>query len=156
VCGYSPRMRLDLIVNTMFKAAMTDRRITVNNPSIWRPIVDIRDAVTGYLRAVQADYSLSGVFNVASGNYTVGQVGDLVKYEVEKLTGHRVDIALKNIADFRNYKVTIEKARTYLGFQPQHTIEDIVQELYENKRCFEDYERDEFYNIRIFKKLNLH
>lgn len=156
VCGYSPRMRLDLIVNTMFKSAMTERKITVNNPSIWRPIVDIRDAATAYLRAVQADNSLSGVFNIASGNYTVGQVGDLVKYEVEKLTGHRVDIVLKNIADFRNYKVTIDKARTYLGFQPQHTIEDIIQDLFEHKSCFEDYEREEFYNIRTFKKLNLH
>jgi nucleoside-diphosphate-sugar epimerase len=156
VCGYSPRMRLDLIVNTMFKSAMVDQKITINNPSIWRPILDIRDAAAAYMRAVQADYSLSGVFNVASGNYTVGQVGDLVKYEVEKLTGHRVEIVLKNIADFRNYKVAIEKARTYLGFQPRHTIEDIIQELYENKSLFEDYERDEFYNIRVFKKLNLH
>jgi nucleoside-diphosphate-sugar epimerase len=156
VCGYSPRMRLDLIVNTMFKSAMVDRKITVNNPSIWRPIVDIRDAAMAYLRAIQADYSLSGVFNITSGNYTVGQVGDLVKYEMEKLAGHRVDIVLKNIADYRNYKVTIEKAKTYLGYQPLHTIEDIVQELYEHKSCFEDYEREEFYNIRIFKKLNLH
>src|ERR1700757_3397729 len=41
VCGYSPRMRLDLIVNTMFKTAMRDRKITVNNPSICRPILGI-------------------------------------------------------------------------------------------------------------------
>lgn len=87
VCGFSPRMRLDLIVNTMFKFATTERRITVDNPSIWRPILDIRDAATAYLRAIQADYSLSGVYNIASGNYTVGQVGDMVKHEVEKLIG---------------------------------------------------------------------
>lgn len=156
VCGYSPRMRLDLIVNAMFKSAMVDRKITVNNPSIWRPVVDIRDAATAYLRAIQADYALSGVFNVASGNYTVGQVGDLVKYEIEKLNGHRVDLELKNIADFRNYKVATDKARTYLGFQPQHTIEDIVADLYEHKSSFEDYNKDEFYNIKVFKKLNIH
>jgi len=154
VCGFSPRMRLDLIVNTMFKFALTERRITVNNPSIWRPILDIRDAATAYLRAIQADYSLSGVYNVASGNYTVGQVGDMVKYEVEKLTGEKVEIVLKNIEDFRNYKVTIDKARTYLGYQPQHTIEDIIEDLYENRVGFEDYDNDQFYNIRVFKKLN--
>lgn len=154
VCGFSPRMRLDLIVNTMFKFAMTERKITVNNPSIWRPILDIRDAATAYLRAVQADYSLSGVYNVASGNYTVGQVGDMVKYEVEKLSGEKVDIVLKNIEDFRNYKVTIDKARTYLGYQPQHTIENIIEDLYENRASFEDYDNDQFYNIRVFKKLN--
>lgn len=153
VCGYSPRMRFDLIVNTMFKFAMAQRKITVNNPSIWRPILDIRDAATAYLRAIQADYSLSGVYNVASGNYTVGQVGDMVKYEVEKLTGEKVAITLKNIEDFRNYKVTIDKAGTYLGFHPQHAIEDIIDDLYENRALFEDYENEQYYNIKVFKKV---
>jgi nucleoside-diphosphate-sugar epimerase len=153
VCGYSPRMRLDLIVNTMFKFAMADRKITINNPSIWRPILDIRDAATAYLRAIQADYSLSGVYNIASGNYTVGQVGDMVKYEVERLVGQRVEIVLKNIEDFRNYKVTIDKAKTYLGYQPRHAIEDIIDDLYENRAKFENYDDERFYNIRVFKKV---
>ncbi|MGA2863530.1 MAG: SDR family oxidoreductase [Verrucomicrobiota bacterium] len=153
VCGYSPRMRMDLIVNTMFKTAMKQRLVTVNNASIWRPILDIRDAATAYLRAIQADYSISGVYNVASGNFTVGHVGDLVKHRVEKLTGHRVAIQIKQVQDFRNYKVTIEKARTYLGFQPQHSIEEIIEDLYAHIADYGDYENDEFYNIRIFRKL---
>ncbi len=153
VCGYSPRMRLDLIVNTMFKFAMADRKITINNPSIWRPILDIRDAATAYLRAIQADYSLSGVYNIASGNYTVGQVGDMVKYEMEKLVGQRVEIVLKNVEDFRNYKVSIDKARTYLGYQPRHTVEDIIDDLYENRARFENYDDERLYNIRVFKKV---
>ena len=115
VCGYSPRMRMDLIVNTMFKSAMTQRLVTVNNASIWRPILDIRDAATAYLRGIQADYSINGVYNVASGNYTVGQVGDMVKHTVQKLTGEKVGIQIKQVQDFRNYKVTFEKAKTYLA-----------------------------------------
>jgi nucleoside-diphosphate-sugar epimerase len=146
-------MRMDLIVNTMFKFAMTERKITVDNPSIWRPVLDIRDAATAYLRAIQADYSLSGVYNIASGNYTVGQVGDMVKHEIEKLTKEKVGIVLKNIEDYRNYKVAIDKAKTYLGYQPQHTIEDIIEDLYENRTYFKDYDNDQFYNIRIFRKL---
>jgi len=153
VCGFSPRMRMDLIINTMFKFAMTERKITVDNPSIWRPILDIRDAATAYLRAIQADYSISGVYNVASGNYTVGQVGDMVKYEMEKLIGEKVDIVIKNIEDYRNYKVTIDKAKTYLGFQPQYAIKDIIKDLYEHKADFEDYDNEQFYNIKVFKKL---
>jgi nucleoside-diphosphate-sugar epimerase len=152
VSGFSLRMRLDLIVNTMFKYAMKEGRITVDNPSIWRPVLDIRDAATAYLRAIQANYSVSGVYNVSSGNYTVGQVGDMVKHEVEKLTGRKISIVLKNKEDFRNYKVTIEKSRTYLGFQPQYAIEDIVNDLYEHRAYFEDYDSDQFYNIRVFKK----
>jgi len=151
--GHSPRMRLDLIVNTMFKAAMTERHVTVNNPSIWRPILDIRDAQNAYLRAIQADISQSGVFNVASDNYTVGQVGDLVKSEVERLTGEKVAITIKNISDFRNYKVSMEKAKTYLGFQPQYDVKDIIDDIFSHREEYGDYDRDEFYNIRAFKRL---
>ena len=153
VSGFSPRMRMDLIVNTMFKAAMTEKKVTVNNPSIWRPIIDIRDVATAYTRAVQADYSLSGVFNIASDNYTVGQVGDMVKSEVEKLSGEKVDITINNIEDFRNYKVSLGRAKTYLGFQPQYTIVDIINSLYEQRESFGDYTRDEFYNIKVFTGL---
>ena len=79
------------IVNTMYKSCVQDGRITVNNASLWRPILDMRDAVSRYLRAIQADYSISGVFNIASDNYTVGQVGDMVKDQMERLLGRRID-----------------------------------------------------------------
>ncbi len=60
VSGYSPRMRLDLIVNTMFRTAMQTGEITVSNPSIWRPILSIRDAVSAYVRAVESSDEISG------------------------------------------------------------------------------------------------
>jgi nucleoside-diphosphate-sugar epimerase len=153
VSGHSRRMRMDLIVNTMFKTAMTEGKVVINNPAIWRPIFDLRDTVTAFLRAVQADHTISGVFNVASGNFTVGQVGDIVKNEVEQLTGEKIDIDLRNIQDFRNYKVSIEKAKTYLGYQPQYDIKETIDNLFENKDSYGDFDRDEFYNIRVFKKL---
>lgn len=153
ICGYSPRMRLDLIVNTMFKSAMIEGKIVVNNPSIWRPIYDIRDCVTGFIRAVQANDSINGVFNVSSGNYTVGQVSDMVKTELEELTDNKIGIEIKNIQDYRNYKVKTDKARTILGFQPQYEVKDIIHHLYDNKEKFSDLENDEYYNIEVFKEL---
>jgi nucleoside-diphosphate-sugar epimerase len=153
ICGHSPRMRFDLVINTMFKTALTGDLISVNNPSLWRPIFHIQDAVTAYMRAVQADYSLGGVFNVSSDNYTIGQAGDLVKYELERLTGKRVRIVLKDVKDFRNYKVSIHKARTELGFQPKRSIEDIVADLHAHRASYGDYENDNYYNIRVFKNL---
>ncbi len=152
VSGYSPRMRFDLIVNTMFKTAIVDKKITVNNPSIWRPILDIRDAVSAYLRSIQSDYSISGYFNVASGNYTVGQVGDQVKSEVEKLTGEKIDLDIKNIQDFRNYKVKYDRATTKLGFQPQYNIPDIVSGIHEHLGEYGDLDKEEYYNIKMFKR----
>src|SRR3984885_7523433 len=75
VSGYSPRMRFDLIINTMFKNAVREHVITVNNPSIWRPILSIEDAATAYIRAVEANSKLSGIFNVGSGNNAAGKRG---------------------------------------------------------------------------------
>lgn len=154
VCGYSPRMRFDLIVNTMFKTAVQEGAITVNNPSIWRPILDVRDTSAAYLRAVQADYSINGVFNVAYDNFTVGQVADLVKDEVEALTGKRIRVTVNSQHDFRNYKVNCTKAKTYLGVSPKYSIADMVRELAAHTSEYGDYSDDRFYNIRVFKKLD--
>ena len=153
--GFSPRMRFDLIVNTMFKTALTERKITVHNPSIWRPVYDIRDAANAFVRAVQAHYSINGVFNTASDNYTVGQVADLVKCEIEKKTGDKINLDIKNVQEFRNYKVNLSKAKTYLGFQPLYTIKDIIDNLFDHVDHFGDFDHDEFYNIRQFKKMKM-
>lgn len=155
VCGYSPRMRFDLIVNAMFKSALNEHKLTVNNPTIWRPIVDIRDTASAYLRAIQADYRISGVFNIASDNYTVGQVTDLVKRKMQKLTGEKIHLEIKNIQDLRNYKVKFNKAKTVLGFEPNYTVEDIIDDLYDHVDEFGDMEQDIYYNIRVFKKMEL-
>ena len=79
VCGYSPRMRLDLLINTMFKSAMSKGEIILSNPAIWRPVLSIHDLSNAYIRAVEASEDISGVFNISSANYTLGQIGDIVK-----------------------------------------------------------------------------
>jgi nucleoside-diphosphate-sugar epimerase len=147
-------MRFDLIVNTMYRACIVDGKITVNNPSLWRPILDMRDAVSAYLRAIQADYSISGVFNIASDNYTVGQVGDKVKDEMEKLLGRRIELELKNVQDLRNYKVEITKAKTILGFEPSYDISDIVDDLHAHRDEYGDLDADGYFNIRVFRRLH--
>ena len=153
VSGYSPRMRFDLIVNTMFKAAMVDKKIRVNNPSIWRPILSIRDAVSGYLRALEAPYEVTGVFNIASGNFTVGEVADLVQESVAKITGKAPDLEILSIQDFRNYKVTCQKANDILNFKSSFTVTDIVHELAEHMEEFGDFSNPLYYNIQTFKTI---
>jgi len=155
VCGYSPRTRFDLIVNAMYKTAMQSGEVVVNNPGIWRPILDVRDTCTAFLRAVQAHQAIGGVFNVASGNFTVGQVGDMVKDQVEALTGNRVKLVVRDVSDLRNYKVTWERAATQLGFVPRFTIADMINSLHAHHADYGDFSADKFYNIRVFQTGNL-
>jgi nucleoside-diphosphate-sugar epimerase len=155
VSGYSPRMRLDLIVNTMFKSAMLDGVITVNNPAIWRPILSINDALTAYTRAIEANQSISGIFNVSSGNYTVGEVADIVKSSLLEKLDKKVDLNIHHKQDYRNYKVTIEKAITTLSFKPRYDIDKIIQDLVDNYDLFKDLKNPQYYNIEVFKKIKL-
>jgi nucleoside-diphosphate-sugar epimerase len=127
--------------------------ITVNNPSIWRPILSIDDAATAYIRAVEANYSLSGIFNVASGNYTVGEVADLVRSAVEERLGTRVSLNIKHIQDFRNYKVSTQKASNVLSFHATGDVKSIVGTLVDNMDKFQDWDNPLYSNIQSFKKL---
>jgi len=154
VSGYSPRMRFDLVVNTMFKFAVTEGTITVNNPAIWRPILAIKDAAIAYTRAIEANEDISGVFNVASGNYTVGEIGDLVKSGVKKYLNKDVRLNIKHIQDYRNYKVSIEKAKKVLSFHPQNGVESIIEDLVANMDKFKDFNDMNYYNIQVFKKIS--
>jgi nucleoside-diphosphate-sugar epimerase len=153
ISGYSPRMRFDLIINTMFKNAMKTRTITINNPSIWRPILSIEDAATAYIRAVEASYGISGIFNVASGNYTVGEVGDLVKSAMEERLSVHLTLCIKHLQDFRNYKVAIEKAKTVLSFHPVHDIKSIVGSLIDNMDKYQGWDNPAYSNIECFRAL---
>ena len=153
ISGYSPRMRLDLIINTMFKSAMRDGVITVNNPSIWRPILSIEDAATAYVRAVEANPTISGIFNIASGNYTVGEVGDLVKGAIEERLSMPVSLCIKHIEDFRNYKVSFEKAANVLSFHPSGNVKSIVGNLIDNMEKFRDWDNPAYSNFQTFRKL---
>jgi nucleoside-diphosphate-sugar epimerase len=153
VCGYSPRMRFDLIINTMFKNAMKSRVITVNNPSIWRPILSIEDAATAYIRAVEANPTISGIFNVASGNYTVGEVGDLVKAAIEERLSIPVNLCIKHLEDFRNYKVSTDKAANVLSFHPTGDVKSIVAGLIDNMDRYGSWDNPLYYNIEAFRTL---
>jgi nucleoside-diphosphate-sugar epimerase len=153
VSGYSPRMRLDLIVNTMFKTALATGIITVNNPSIWRPILSIEDAVSGYIRAVESADGITGIFNLSSGNYTVGEVADFVKEAVEKNLNKKIKLNIKSVKDFRNYKVSNEKAVNILSFKPKHDVPAILNNLIDNLDKFKDFDNPEYYNIQVFKKI---
>jgi nucleoside-diphosphate-sugar epimerase len=154
ISGFSPRMRLDLIINTMFKSAMKDHVITINNPSIWRPILSIQDAVTAYIRAIEANQRISGVFNAASGNYTVGEVGDLVKAAIEERLNIPIRLNIKHIQDFRNYKVSTEKARNVLSFHAAHDLKSIVTNLIDNMDKFQDWDNPLYSNIASFKGMD--
>jgi nucleoside-diphosphate-sugar epimerase len=67
--------------------------------------------------------------------------------------GRPITVDIKHVQDFRNYKVAVGRAKTVLGFEPVHRVEDIVRDLYDHREQYRDLNGDEYYNIRVFKRL---
>jgi nucleoside-diphosphate-sugar epimerase len=147
-------MRFDLVVNTMFKTAVADGIITVNNPSVWRPILSMQDAVSAYTRAVECSLNIFGVFNIASGNYTLGEIADEVSLGVEAHFGRKPRLKMLHNHDLRNYKVNFERAQHVLSFKPRHQVGDIVAELAVHRAEFGDFSDQRYYNLATFKHLD--
>jgi nucleoside-diphosphate-sugar epimerase len=83
VYGWAPRMRFDLVVNTMTKFGVCNGKISVHNPKLWRPLIHVRDLVSAYLLALKASDDVSGTFNVASHNYSILEIGQEVQNALE-------------------------------------------------------------------------
>ena len=145
-------MRFDLIVNTMYMKAHTEGTITINNAHIWRPVLGMNDAVAAYRLAVAAPRATSGIFNISSDNFTVGDVGKKVAEHFEKKHSKKLIVKIKNIPDKRNYKMSTDKAKKILGFAPQDTVETILEELDRHIGPDFDFSADRHYNILVFKK----
>jgi nucleoside-diphosphate-sugar epimerase len=129
VFGASPRPRFDLMINTMTCRAVRDGVITVTGGDAWRPHVHTRDVARAFLIAAEAPSELvSGeIFNVGSNdnNFTIQATAEIVAARIPGTrieTGGRVD-------DLRSYRVSFDKIRHVLGFEPQFTIDQGVDEV---------------------------
>lgn len=152
VGGWSQKMRYDLVVNTMLKSALTNGKIVVNNLNLWRPLIDIRDVIQGYELAINSDLSISGVYNLSSDNYKIGEIGKIIHENLIE-RGYNVDLVINDIPDLRNYKVKTDKIQKELNFNPRYKIVDSINEILDNIEDNYDFEKDIYCNINIFKKM---
>ena len=154
VGGWSPKMRFDLVVNTMLMTALTKKKITINSPKLWRPLIDIKDVIQAYELAIEADLDITGVYNISGGNYTIGDLGKLI-FNNLKERGYDIELEILNVKDFRNYKVDISKVKDELGFNPKYNPNDSIQEILDNIEKSENFnlENESYYNIKTFKKV---
>ena len=135
----------------MFKTALNEGKIVVNNPDIWRPIYDIRDCVKGYEQAL--DSNVSGIFNMGAENLTILQIAERIKETLLQEMDLEIPLEIKNIPDKRNYRVSFDKAKDMLGFEAKYTVKDTVKSLINNRKKTGDMNQDKYYNIKTFNSL---
>lgn len=152
VYGLSPRMRYDLVVNTMVKDAYQNRRISLHQGGrMWRPLVDIEDAARAYIFALE-NKSLSGIYNLVGMNILVSRVADEIQKTLKNEFGVDVEIERQDVGVARSYRVSLERFRKagFTEFRPlSRAVKDLWEDIEKNKRDFSD---NKYYNIRVFEE----
>lgn len=157
VCGYSPRQRLDVVVNILTNLAFHKREITVFGGKQLRPNIHIADMVECYVVVLDApQQAVAGeIFNAGYENQSVLELAETVK----RVIGDDVRLVATPTNDNRSYHISSNKIAERLGFVPQHTIREAVEDL---RRALElgllpDSLQDErYFNIKRMQSLKLH
>ncbi len=128
--GYSPRMRFDLVVNTMTKTAVIDKRIYVHGGGKqWRPLLNVKDAANAFIKCLEAPINeIRGeVFNVGSSaqNYQIIEIANIVK----KCIPYAEIIKEGESTDPRNYFVSFSKIEKKLNYKVERGLEESILEI---------------------------
>ena len=158
--GYSPRLRLDIVLNDLVASAYTTGRVFIKSDGTpWRPIVHIRDIIAAIIAVLDAPREAvhNETFNVGrtEENYRIRELADIV---AEVVPGCHVEYAPDGGPDKRCYRVNCDKIRRVLpGFRPQWTARKGAQELYQAYRAAgltaEDLEQAHYLRISHIQRL---
>jgi len=153
LAGWSPRLRLDLVLNAMVASAISSRALSVNDPQAQRPLLFIDDAIDAYTAVIESTKrELSGTYNLVSRNTSVS---DIAKFVAEFFASEGLgllSIKTKGQHDIRSYKASAQKFRGVFDWVPRATLHQTVAELVFKLEGV-DLDDDNFYNIRTFKAL---
>jgi nucleoside-diphosphate-sugar epimerase len=156
VCGYSPRLRLDLSVNILTNHAVNNKKIRVFGGTQKRPNIHIQDVTDLYVQSLEwPDEKIDGkIFNAGYENQSLNELAGIVK----QVVGDGVAIATEPTNDLRSYHISSEKIKRELGFVAKNTIEGAVRDLvsaFQSGKIPNPMTDERYYNIKTMQKINL-
>lgn len=156
ICGYSPRLRLDLTVNILTNHAVNNRLIKVFGGQQMRPNIHIEDMTDLYVKSLAwSGAQVDGkIYNAGYQNHRVIEIAEVVR----SVVGQDVRIITTPTDDDRSYHISSEKIKRELGFEARRTIENAAQDLVDSFRAAKipnSMDNELYYNIKAMKSLNL-
>jgi len=156
VCGYSPRQRLDVVVNILTNLAYHKREISVFGGDQLRPNIHIADMVEAYMVLLNADKEkIAGkIFNAGYENQPVSKIAETVK----NVVGEDVKLITTPSDDNRSYHISSQKIKDEIGFETTHTIQDAVEDLcaaFDKGLLPNSLEDEMYFNIKRMQNVQL-
>lgn len=144
VCGWSPRMRLDVSVNMLTMQALSRGHITVFGGKQTRPNIHMDDITDVYLHFL-ARPDLTGIYNAGFENISILDIAERVCRHVP------AKITVTESNDPRSYRVNSDKLLA-TGFKPSKTVEDAICEIVAKHRAGELKDEERYYNLKWMQK----
>jgi nucleoside-diphosphate-sugar epimerase len=146
VCGYSPRMRLDLSVSMLTMQALTNRVITVFGGKQTRPNIHMNDMIGVYLHFLELGEKAPGIYNAGFENISIL---DIAKKVTEYIPA---DIEITESNDPRSYRQNSDRL-IGTGFMPGYGVENGIKDVIKAHKADNLMDEDRYYNIRTMQKL---
>lgn len=146
VCGYSPRMRLDLSVSLLTMQALVKQKITVFGGDQTRPNIHLKDMIRVYHHFLEHGMDLPGVFNAGFENISILDIAERVKLHLP------AEVIVTPSNDPRSYRLSSKKLLS-TGFAPQHSVEEGIRDVITAYRAGHLRDEERYYNIKTMKKL---
>jgi len=156
VCGYSSRLRLDVIVNILTNHAYHNREVKVFGGKQLRPNIHIEDMARLYVNVLSLPSKIidGKVYNAGYENYSVLDIAKMV----QKNVGEDVKLTVVPTDDLRSYHISSDKIKKELNFVPRYTISDAIASLvtaFKEKKVPNSFEEAKYFNIKTMQNLNL-
>jgi len=157
LCGYAPRLRLDLSVNILTINALVNNKIKIFGGEQMRPALNMKDMIRFYelMLEVPKEKIHQQAFNVADKNMTIMEIAEMVK----KVVGDdSIAFEVTPTDDKRSYRVNTDKMRKVLGFEIEHGIPEAIQSLieaYKKGLIVDGLNNPFYYNIKRMKEVSL-
>lgn len=158
VCGYSPRQRLDVVVNILTNLGYHTGKVKVMGGKQLRPNIHIKDMVRAYLHVLKmpSEKIQGQVFNVGYENHPVEDLANMVKKEVEKY--RPVELVFEESNDNRSYHVSSKKIFEELNFKPEFTVQEAIRDLvdaFETGLLQDTMSDKKYWNIKTMNAMEL-
>ena len=159
VCGYAPRLRLDLSVNILTSHAYFKNKILVFGGKQLRPNLHVQDYCDVLLKLIKADKKLvqNEIFNVGYQNMSILNIAKKVKKIVEKKLNKKIPLEIVKSNDNRSYHINSDKIKNKIRFSPKYSIDFAVNELcneFKKNKLKNVFNKNIYYNVKTVMKLN--
>lgn len=160
VCGYAPRLRLDVSVNILTHHAYFNKKIKVFGGSQLRPNLNIKDYCEVVECLIKADVEKikNQIFNVGYENYSIQELAEMVKDVVTERFNTPIDIENVKSDDTRSYHINSDKIFKVLNFRPKYSIKEAINSLldaFENKHEDFSFDNDIYFNVKRIQNLKV-